>query len=137
VRLKRSTGTVESAGQVVAQNGIHGFQPEASVDVESELEASRPCATRGARLDVEVIRRNIGAFDATRGRDRRHPVLVCALFERPDKTREGELLQRPERRQLVGRRQAVRVFVGIVEADDVRIVPRTFDVSSEVALPSG
>ncbi len=137
--VDRDVGHVagDCAGQVVGQPDVERVQVVAAIDVDAELEPSGSDCPRRVALDVEVVGRNVGALDAASGRGRGKAVLIGPLLERPDEAGHADLLKAGDVDELVRAGEPVRILVRVIEADDVRIVARPFDVLAEVALQAG
>ncbi len=137
--LDRHVGRVarDGAAEVVGLDDIERLEIEPAVDVDAELEPGAAEALLRAALDVEVLGRDVGALDAApRGR-RGIPILIGALVEGAEESGDGHLLEPATVSEVVGRREAVRVLVGVVEAHRARVVPRPLHVPAEIALPPG
>ena len=135
--LDRHVGRVPSdvSGKIVGLDDVERFEIVPAVHVETELEPrAAECLLRAA-LDMEVVRRHVGALDAAARGRRRESILIRALVERAEKAGEGDLLEAAQVPEVVRGCEAVRILVRIVEPHRLRVVAGTLDIPAVVALP--
>ena len=93
--LDRHVGRVarDVAGEVEGLNDVERLEIEPAVDVDAELEPGASREPFGAALDVEVVGRDVGAFDAAPGRRGGEAILIGALVVGAEESGEGDLLE--------------------------------------------
>ena len=72
---------------------VERFEAVAAVDVNTEFEPRASDAARRDALDVEVVGRDVGAFDAARRSSPWQSILVGPLLERAEEAGELDLLE--------------------------------------------
>ncbi len=100
----------ESASRVVGFDRIQRFEATASLNVAADVHARAADEALAGDPQLELARRQVGAFDVLRSHRRGQAHLLGALTQPAGERIDANVAQRAERSPLKGHRQTMRVL---------------------------